>query len=106
MTHDHAGPDCPACKKIINNYIFIANLAPLINTTAAASLADAARAFKAIADGMGIKPDLSQFEGCEQGRLLAGWLRDDSPGDAVLMNQWTDDIYDAIAELATGNPPK
>src|SRR5437899_1229888 len=102
MTHDHSQPACPACKKVINNYVFIANLAPLIDGPEAAALATAARAFGAIAVTLGIKVDTEGFTGCEQGRLLLGWIRSSESPDADLMNAWTAEIWDVVADLAAG----
>jgi len=104
------GPLDPSVKKILNNGGFIAALAPLIEGPEASALAVAAKAYAEIVSWMGIVPDLDGFKGCEQGKLLAQWLRNPPQGDEVvgradLMNKWTADIWSAIDDLAAGKMP-
>jgi hypothetical protein len=96
----------PSVKKIINNGPFIANLAPFISGPEAAALAAAARTHAAILSGLGIKPPLEGFDGCDQAQLLLKWIADGGDaGDADKMNEWTAEIWAAIRELANGNLP-
>lgn len=88
-------------KKIINNGVFIANLAPLIDGPEAAMLAKTAQAHAAIIDGLHIDVDTDDFKGCEQAQLLVKWIGDGRP-DTALMKEWTVEIRSAIDDLAHG----
>ena len=94
-------------KKIINNSVFIAELAPLIEGEEAADLAEAAIAYQGILHGLGIKPSLADFDGCEQAQLLVQWWRRGmvSANSAQLMREWTIAIQSAIDDLAHGKLP-
>jgi len=92
-------------KKIINNGVFIAALAPLIKGIEASDLATAARVFANILAGLGIKPSLEGFEGCEQAQLLITWIKTGN-ADAAKMREWTATIWATIDDFAHGKIPK
>lgn len=94
--------DAMSVKKIINNYVFIANLAPLLDGPEADALATASRVFAKILDGFGIKPSTDGFEGCEQAQLLIKWCFHGEKADPQLMKKWTAEIVAAISDLADG----
>lgn len=101
-------PDDDGVKKIINNGVFIAHLAPLLGTEEGDALAQAAQAYAGILAGFGIKADVSKFQGCDQAQKLVAWLKDGgdlSEESVALIEQWTSDILDAIADLAAGKMP-
>lgn len=93
-------------KKIINNGNFIAELAPLIDSPAAAKLAKAAEAYSNIIGKFGIIPTFDGFDGCEQAQLLVKWIADPTQADEKQMEQWTTDIMAAIDEMAHGKDPE
>jgi hypothetical protein len=92
-------------KKVINNSGFIANLAPLVGGTAAEELAKVAGIYREILSSLGIKPELENFEGCDQAQLLVKWIRGEQKPNTELIRQWTAEIWDAIDDLAHGKMP-
>lgn len=98
-------------KKLLNNAIFIAELAALMPGEVAANLAKTALAYRNILAGLGVKmsPDhLTEFSeagGCEQAQKLIRWYQGKEKSDPMLMLAWTSEILDAIDDLAHGKLP-
>lgn len=110
MTHDHASgtasPACPACKKIINNYVFIKNLAPLVTSEKSSWLAAVANAYSDIISALGIKPSFEGFTGCDEAKTLLSWISGKVEPDDELVQKWVDTFLAEIGELAAGKMPK
>lgn len=110
MKHNHAtgnaSPACPACKKVINNYVFITNLAPLVEGAAASWLTLVARAYSDILNAYGVTPSFEGFTGCEQAQTLLGWIGGEAEPDDEVMKGWASVILAEIGEMAAGKMPK
>lgn len=92
-------------KKFINNMVFIAVLASLIDTPEANELATAAGAFRDILIGLGdlgIKVSIPELAPCEQGQLLLKWRFGGEKPDPKLMKEWTAEIVAAMTEIVNG----
>lgn len=100
-----------ACMKIILNTGLMAALGPRLKqahqSAAAFDLAAAAETLSGMHAAVGLVPSLSYFPvtGCEQAKMIVGWIKDPSSFNSEKAKQWTADIWFAIADLAAGKLP-
>jgi len=100
--------DGPRCQKDHQQRPIHLQLAPLLEGPEASALAAAARTYANILRDLGITVDTEGFDGCEQAKLLVHWITGESgptPDAGARMNEWTADIWSAIADLAAGQLP-